>query len=237
MEHGDLLPPGENGVNDGAETAEVPAPDPVAPAPATPTASDIRALFRHRRGKPAKVIGSRGDHDGNPGLTPPAELRDAAVLVPLVERPGGLTVLLTQRTAHLAAHAGQVSFPGGGVEPADTGPEDTALRETEEEVGLPRERVEVVGRLDTYVTRTGFRVTPVVALVRPPFTLAPDPYEVAEVFEVPLSFILSPEGRRRESREWKGALRHFWVFPYQDRYIWGATAGMLVNLCDVLAEG
>lgn len=203
----------------------------------TPTEEDIRSRFRRRRNPPMRVIGIRGDHDGNPGLHPPAELRDAAVLVGLVAHDSGLTVMLTQRTAHLAAHAGQISFPGGGVEPDDTGPEDTALRETEEEVGLPRERVEVVGRLDTYVTRTGFRVTPVVALVRPPFTLAPDPYEVAEVFEVPLSFILSPQGRRRESREWKGALRHFWVFPYQDRYIWGATAGMLVNLCEVLGEG
>jgi len=201
---------------------------------------DIRERFRARRGgAPSRLLGTRGDHDGNPGLYPPAELRSAAVLVPLVDRTQdadwqGLTVLLTQRTAHLAAHAGQISFPGGGVEPQDQDPVDTALRETEEEVGLARERVEVLGHLDTYVTRTGFRVTPVVGIVRPPFTLKPDPYEVAEVFEVPLSFILDPASRIRESREFKGALRHFWAFPYGDRYIWGATAGMLVNLCDVL---
>ncbi|MFM2042158.1 MAG: hypothetical protein RLY86_734 [Pseudomonadota bacterium] len=205
----------------------------------TLTEPEIRARFRSRRQPPSRLLAVRGDHDGNPGLHPPAELREAAVLVGLVDRTGqpgvdALTVLLTQRTAHLAAHAGQISFPGGGVEPDDTGPEDTALRETEEEVGLTRERVEVLGYLDTYITRTGFRVTPVVALIRPPFILNPDPYEVAEVFEVPLPFILDPASRRRESREYKGALRHFWVFPYQDRYIWGATAGMLVNLTDIL---
>nr|WP_225889979.1 CoA pyrophosphatase [Indioceanicola profundi] len=181
-----------------------------------------------------RVIGIRGDHDGNPGLHPPAELRDAAVLVGLVAHDSGLTVMLTQRTAHLAAHAGQISFPGGRVEPEDQGPVDTALRETEEEVGLPRTRVEVLGFLDTYITRTGFRITPVVAIIRPPFILRPDPYEVEEVFEAPLSFILDPANRIRESREFKGAMRHFWAFPYGRHYIWGATAGMLINLCEVL---
>lgn len=199
------------------------------------TGSDIRARFLHRSGQPARVIGVRGDHEGNPGMGAPAELREAAVLVPLIDRGAeGVTVLLTQRTAHLAAHAGQISFPGGGVEPADTGPEDTALRETEEEVGLPRARIDLIGRLDTYVTRTGFRVTPVVGIIRPPFTLSPDPYEVAEAFEVPLAFILGPGGRERRSAEFRGAVRHFWVVPYRERFIWGATAGMLVNLCEVL---
>ena len=189
----------------------------------------------HRRGQPTRVIGVRGDHDGNPGLGLPAQLREAAVLVPLVEREEGLSVLLTQRTAHLAAHAGQISFPGGRVEERDDDAEDTALRETEEEIGLPREHVDVLGRLDTYITRTGFRVTPVVGLIRAPFTLRPDPYEVAEVFEVPLSFILDPARRERRSAEYKGAVRQFWAIPYEQRFIWGATAGMLVNLCDVLA--
>ncbi|MDZ5647392.1 CoA pyrophosphatase [Nitrospirillum sp. BR 11828] len=181
-------------------------------------------------------MNARGDRDGN---TPDAvfdvpAVRDAAVLVPLVDRPDGMTVLLTQRTAHLAAHGGQISFPGGRVELEDTDAVATALRETEEEVGLPPTQVEVVGRLDTYHTRTGFRVVPVVGLVQPPFFLQPDPSEVQEVFEVPLAFILDPGSRQRQSREFKGALRHFWVFPYNERYIWGATAGMLVNLCDVL---
>jgi len=197
---------------------------------------NIRSLFQRRRGDPSRVLGLRGDLDGNPGLEQPALLRDAAVLVPLVARADGPTILLTQRTAHLAAHAGQISFPGGGVEPEDQDAVATALRETEEEIGLSRRHIEVLGHLDTYITRTGFRVSPVVAHIRPPFALEPDPYEVADVFEVPLAFILDPASRRRESREFKGALRHFWVFPYHDRYIWGATAGMLINLCDVLGE-
>lgn len=185
--------------------------------------------------RPAKV---RGDHDLNPGFGPLPEdaLRAAAVLVPLVDRPEGVTVIFTQRTAHLTAHAGQISFPGGRMEHVDATPEDTALRETEEEIGLARDHIEILGRLDTYVTRTGFRVTPVVGLVRPPFQLTPDPTEVAEVFEVPLAFILDPANPQRHSRDLQGAKRHFYVFPYQQRFIWGATAGMLVNLQDVLRD-
>lgn len=195
---------------------------------------DIRRVFLRRRGHATRVINVRGDHEGNIGFDPPPKLRDAAVLVPLVSRDDSLSVLLTQRTAHLAAHAGQISFPGGGVEEGDAAAEDTALRETEEEVGLDRRHVDVIGRLDTYVTGTGFRITPVVALIRAPFTLSPDPYEVAEVFEVPLNFILDPTRRERRTVEYKGKPRHFWAFPYGERFIWGATAGMLVNLCDVL---
>ncbi|MDE1149665.1 MAG: CoA pyrophosphatase [Azospirillaceae bacterium] len=206
------------------------------------TAAAIRRAFTDRHADRAAAafsptgpgIAARGDQDGNQGFEMPSAVRDAAVLVPLVNRPDGITVLLTQRTAHLAAHGGQISFPGGRVEPEDTDAVATALRETTEEVGLSATQVEVVGRLDTYYTRTGFRVVPVVGLVNPPFFLQPDPREVQEVFEVPLSFILDPASRQRQSREFKGAQRHFWVFPYAERYIWGATAGMLVNLCDVL---
>ncbi len=176
----------------------------------------------------------RGDHDLNPGFGPPGALREAAVLVPLVDRAEELTVIFTQRTATLSAHAGQISFPGGRMEPEDGSPEETALRETAEEIGLERGRIEIVGRLDTYVTRTGFRVTPVVGVVTPPFILTPDPIEVAEVFEVPLSFILDPANPERHSREFLGKPRWFYAFPYPQRYIWGATAGMLVNLRDVL---
>jgi len=190
----------------------------------------IHDLFRRIE----SPTGGRGDLDGNPGLDMAPTLRDAAVLVPLVDHPEGPSILFTQRTAHLAAHAGQISFPGGGVEPHDADAAATALRETEEEIGLSRQHIHVLGRLDTYITRTGFRVVPVVARVRPPFTLTPDANEVDAVFEVPLSFILDPGNRVRESREYRGALRHFWAFPYGERYIWGATAGMLVNLCDVL---
>lgn len=179
----------------------------------------------------------RGDHDLNPGFRLPLDrLREAAVLVPLVDRPEGLTVLFTQRTAHLSAHAGQISFPGGRRETYDRSAEDTALRETEEEVGIVRDHIDVIGRLDTYLTRTGFRVTPVVGLLTPPFAVNPDPTEVDEVFEVPLAVILDPAMPERHSREVFGQQRYFYAFPYEQRYIWGATAGMLVNLRDVLAD-
>jgi len=176
----------------------------------------------------------RGDHDGNPGLEPGGALRPAAVLVPLVARPEGLSVLLTQRTAHLHDHAGQISFPGGRIEAHDPDPVHAALRETEEEIGLARRHVEIVGRLDTYRTRTSYEVVPVVGLVRPPFDLVPDPFEVADIFEVPLDFVVDRANHERRSRAWQGTERHFWVLPYGERYIWGATAGMLVNLSEVL---
>ena len=142
-------------------------------------------------------------------MTPPsAALRPAAVLVPLIDHPpgtDGMTVLLTQRTAHLTAHAGQISFPGGRIEEDDPDRgSSAALRETEEEVGLPRDRVSVIGRLDTYVTGTGFEITPVVGIVEPPFPLAIDPFEVAEAFEVPLSYILDPRNHQRVERASSG---------------------------------
>ncbi len=210
----------------------------VAPCPsAAVSAHDLRQRFAVLEARAADGgRGVRGDHDLNPGMPPPAELREAAVLVPLVERPDGLTVIFTRRTAHLASHAGQVSFPGGHTEEEDASPEDAALRETEEEIGLHRRHIEPIGRLDTYITRTGFRVTPVVGLVKPPFDLAPDPEEVAELFEVPLAVILAPDMPKRESRDLFGVPRSFYVFPWRGNSIWGATAGMLVNLRDVLGE-
>jgi len=166
------------------------------------------AIAGERGRDPATVGAVRGDHALVPGGAPTAvALTPAAVLVPLVMRPEALTVLLTQRTAHLAAHAGQISFPGGSIEPEDTDSIAAALRETEEEVGLPREYVEVIGRLDTYITSTGFEVTPVVGLVRVPYPSKPDPFEVAEVFEVPLDFIVDPTNHERHSREFKGRMR------------------------------
>src|SRR5215208_2839890 len=179
----------------------------------------------------------RGDHDLNPGMTPPSTaLRPAAVLVPLVDHADGISVLLTQRTAHLTAHAGQISFPGGRIEAHDLDPESAALRETEEEVGVPRDRVSVIGRLDTYLTGTGFEITPVVGIVRPPFPLAIDPFEVEEAFEVPLSYILDRRNHQRVERQSGAHRRVFYVLPYEGRNIWGATAGILVNLAEVLAE-
>ncbi len=162
------------------------------------------------------------------------ELTPAAVLFPIVQRGSGETVLLTQRTAHLRDHAGQISFPGGRVEADDPSPVHTALRETEEEIGLAREHVEILGFLPEYHTGTGFRVTPVVALLTPPFELAPDPFEVAEVFEVPLAFLLDPANHKRHSLHYRGALRHFFAMPYGDYFIWGATAGMIRSLSERL---
>ncbi|MBK6401942.1 MAG: CoA pyrophosphatase [Rhodocyclaceae bacterium] len=159
-----------------------------------------------------------------------AELLPAAVLIPIVIRATGLTVLLTQRTSHLRDHAGQVSFPGGRSEPRDLTPAATALREAEEEVGLDPGQVEVLGTLNRYQTGTGFTITPVVGLVTPPLDLKLDDFEVADVFEPPLSFLLDPANFRRDRVEARGAVHEYWAVPWQERYIWGATAGMLVNL-------
>jgi 8-oxo-dGTP pyrophosphatase MutT (NUDIX family) len=161
-------------------------------------------------------------------------LTPAAVLVPIVLRDEGQTVLLTQRTAHLRDHGGQISFPGGRVEADDLSPTHTALRETEEEIGLLGERIEIVGFLPEYRTGTGFRVTPVVALVHPPFELQPDPFEVAEIFEVPLDFLLDPANHQRHSLHYRGALRNYFAMPYGDYFIWGATAGMIRSLSERL---
>lgn len=171
-------------------------------------------------------------------LPPPAATPvPAAVLVPLVRRDDGLTVLLTQRTAHLAHHPGQISFPGGRQEEADADPVAAALRETEEEIGLPPGAIDILGRLDDYVTVTNFRIVPVVGMITPPFTLAPDSFEVKDVFEVPLSFILDPVNHQRHSRDTpSGEKRFFYAMPYQDRYIWGATAAILVNLYEALCD-
>jgi 8-oxo-dGTP pyrophosphatase MutT (NUDIX family) len=177
---------------------------------------------------------------GDDGVGRESAATVAAVLVPIVAHPGGLTVLFTQRTAHLRAHSGQVSFPGGRAEPGDASPEDTALRESEEEIGLARSRVEVLGRLPEYFTRTGFRVTPVVGLIEPPLQLTPDPGEVEAVFEVPLAFLLDTQNHQRHTREFEGATVGYYAMPYRtaegERHIWGATAGMLVSLCRALAD-
>ena len=168
---------------------------------------------------------------GDEGARPEAsELTAASVLVPIVLREAEPTVLFTRRTAHLKNHSGQISFPGGRAEPEDPSPEHTALRETFEEIGLAAERVELLGRLGDYHTRTGYRITPVIGFVTPPFELSPDGHEVDEVFEVPLAFLLDPANHQRHSREFQGETRQFFAIPWRDYYIWGATAGMLVNL-------
>lgn len=158
----------------------------------------------------------------------------AAVLVPLIEHADGYTVLLTQRTASLQKHAGQVAFPGGRMEPTDADAVACALREAHEETGLDPAQVEILGRLPTYLTITGFEVTPVVGAVTPPLRLTPDPVEVAAAFEVPLAFFLDAANHQRVSRDLNGVKRAYYAMPYGDRYIWGATAGMLLNLYEAL---
>ena len=160
-------------------------------------------------------------------ILPEQKVKHAAVLVPLIERDEGPHVLFTQRTTYLKDHAGQISFPGGGVEAHDRHRQDTALRETEEEIGIPRASIAVLGQLPEYEMQSGFRITPVIGWVRPPFATRLDPLEVDDVFEVPLEHFLKPERYQRRLYEIDGVERKYLAIPYQGRYIWGATAGML----------
>lgn len=191
----------------------------------------LRRHFAAPRARPSAIVGDPGAAAGDPALTP------ASVLIPIVLRSAELTVLFTRRTEHLRSHSGQVSFPGGRAEAHDASPEATALRETREEIGLDRQRIEVLGRLADYPTRTGYCVSPVVALVTPPFELHLDAHEVEEVFEVPLSFLLDPANHQRHSREFQGREVQYIAMPYLQHYIWGATAAMLVNLYRDLLAG
>lgn len=182
------------------------------------------------------AAGMRGDDDatavipGDDGVHGVKAPMPAAVLVGLIERADGPAVVLTQRTDHLRDHAGQISLPGGRIEADDLDPVACALREAEEEVGISRDRVQVLGRLGCYDTVTGYRIHPVVGWIASPVAYRPDPFEVAEVFELPLTFVLDPANHHRRSHRRGGAIRHFYVLPYAERYIWGATAGILVNL-------
>ena len=179
------------------------------------------------------LVPMRGDYDLNPGTRPQTNraLSQAAVLLPIVVRDEP-TILFTRRNANLTRHAGQVSFPGGGAQPEDISLVETALRETREETGIDAGFISVVGFLDAYETGTGYAILPVVGLLAPGFALLPDPGEVEEVFEVPLAFLLDPANRRRDSREWQGRRREFYVFEYGSHYIWGATAAIVSNFCD-----
>ena len=169
-------------------------------------------------------------------LVEPDNAIQAAVLVPLINRNSGITVLFTQRTTHLAEHAGQISFPGGRVEEGDASMQDTALREAEEEIGLPRSQVDILGMLPDYYIATGFRVTPVVGLIEAPFPVTLDNFEVAEIFEVPLQFFLNPANHEQHNTNSHGRLRRYYAMPYQGRFIWGATAGILYNLYQALRD-
>jgi 8-oxo-dGTP pyrophosphatase MutT (NUDIX family) len=176
----------------------------------------------------------RGD-DGHEILRPPGLPRPAAVLVGLVDRADGPFLLLTTRAAHLRHHAGQVSFPGGRVEADDPDPAATALREAQEEVGLPPENVRILGELGPYDTVTGFRIQPVVGWITPPAAWIPDPLEVADVFEMPLGFAVNLANHRRERRMRDGRMREYWTMPWNGHHVWGATAGIIVNFVRLLA--
>lgn len=194
--------------------------------PALLTVENLRARFARSR------LSWEPETPDESWMSPGFKLRRAAVLVPLVARPEGLTVLLTLRTDHLSSHAGQIAFPGGRAEELDSSPIETALRESEEEIGLHRRHISIVGVLPDYITGSAYRVAPVVGLVKPPFELLADPNEVAEIFEVPLAFLMNGMHHQRLSVELPGGegRRHFYAMPYERFFIWGATAGMLRNL-------
>ena len=176
----------------------------------------------------------RSDNDLNPGWDNHPETRPAAVLAPIIKRASGWTMLFTERAKETPAHPGQISFPGGRVQTSDANAVETALRETEEEVGLERRFIEPVGAWDRYDTITGYRVTPIVGLVEPGFELTLDPREVASVFEAPLDFLMNPANHEKREAEFRGRQRFYWAMPYEGHFIWGATAGMIRALYERL---
>jgi len=192
------------------------------------TANDFRV--RVATGQGVEDRASYGDHTLNPDLEQlflQAKLRDAAVLIPVVDHGEEASVILTKRTEKLRSHSGQIAFPGGRLDATDPTPEFAALRETEEEIGLLPGYVDVVGRMPDYVSGSGFRIAPILGVVRPGFSLSINPDEVDDAFEVPLSFLMDPANHNRESRVWQDKERFFYTMPFGDRYIWGVTAGII----------
>lgn len=197
-----------------------------------------RALLTLEPGE--RVSATPGDHALNPGQIEVeqalAVAKPAAVLIGLIARPQGPTVLLTERSTHLRSHSGQVAFPGGKIDAGDAGPVAAALREAREEIGLESRHVEPFGLLDPYLSGSGYRITPVVAEIHPPFDLVINRHEVADVFETPLEFLLEPRNHRRQSREWQGVMRHYYEMPWKNHYIWGVTAGILRHFYERLVS-
>ena len=192
------------------------------------TAHDFR--YRASAEQAPHVGTDYGDHALNPDLRDlilQQNLRDAAVLIPVVDHGDEASVILTKRTEKLRSHSGQIAFPGGRVDATDPTPEFTALRETEEEIGLSADFIEVVGRMPDYVSGSGFRIAPVLAVVKPGFLLTINEDEVDDAFEVPLSFLMNPANHNRESRIWQNRERFFYTMPFGERYIWGVTAGII----------
>lgn len=208
--------------------------------PALFSADAFRARAISQAGNPVEEAWrDHGDHLLNPEMMPFIEglkLRDAAVLVPVVDDGDDAKVIFTQRTATLRKHSGQIAFPGGAIDPGDLSPEEAALREADEEIGLAPRFVEPLGRLPNYLAGSGFRITPVLSVVRRGFELRLNPDEVDEVFEVPLSFLMDPSNHQRGSRVWNGQERHFYAMPYRNRNIWGITASIVRTLYERLYE-
>lgn len=202
------------------------------------SADDFRRRALRQSGSPAEdAWREHGDFLLNPDTVPYLEtlkLKDAAVLIPVIDDGDEARVIFTRRTATLRKHSGQVSFPGGAIDPEDDTPERAALRETEEEIGLDRRFVQTVGRLPYYMAMSGFRITPVLAVVQPGYDLIPNPAEVADVFDVPLSFLMNPDNHGRGQATWKGAERQFYSMPYGEQHIWGITAGIVRMLYERL---
>ncbi len=207
-----------------------------AAGPAVMTREALTAWLAHSHQIAAAGDGAFSD-DGESAISMHAgkPLKPAAVLILVINHAAAPTVLFTQRTAHLTDHAGQISFPGGRVEAEDRDPFHTALREAEEETGVDAKRISVIGTIPQYTTGTGYLITPVIGWMEPPVTYRPDPTEVEECFEVPLSFLIDIDNHHLETAMYKGRMRSYYALPYGHRYIWGATAGMLVTLTRVLA--
>ena len=199
------------------------------------SADDFRRRAAHEQAPHGDT--DYGDHSLNPDLRDMImqnKLRDAAVLIPIVDHGDEASVILTKRTEKLRSHSGQIAFPGGRIDPTDPTPEFAALRETEEEIGLSSDFIEVVGRMPDYVSGSGFRIAPVLSVVKPGFMLTINEDEVDDAFEVPLSFLMNPHNHNRESRVWQDHERFFYTMPFGERYIWGVTAGIIRTLYERL---